>query len=129
MAETPNSPVVLLAEDQWLIRADMAGGLEHAGWAVVETGTGEGAVEQLRNENEIDLLVTDIQLAGYLSGWDVAEAARKVRPDFPVIYVSANPRNPSRQVQGSVFLSKPCSCSQVMDAARKLITSRRSKGG
>lgn len=129
MAETPNSPVVLLAEDQWLIRADMAGGLEDAGWAVVETGTGEGAVEQLRNGHEIDLLVTDIQLAGYLTGWDVAEAAREVRPDFPVIYTSGNPRNPSRQVENSVFLSKPCSCSQVMEAARKLITSRRSKGG
>ena len=129
VTETPNAPVVLLVEDEWLIRADMASGLEEAGWAVVEASTGEGAVEQLRNGLDIDLLVTDIQLAGQLSGWDVAKAAREVQPDFPVIYVSGNPRNPSRQVEDSFFLSKPCSCSQVMDAARKLITSRRSKGG
>ena len=127
MTENPTSPVVLLVEDEWLIRADMAAGLEDAGWAVVEASTGEGAVEQLRNGLAIDLLVTDIRLSGFLSGWDVAEAAREVRPDFPVIYTSGNPPNPSRQVQGSVFFSKPCHCSQVIEAGRKLITARRSK--
>ena len=129
MAETPASPVVLLVEDEWLIRADMAAGLEEAGWAVVEASTGEGALEQLRNGFDIDLLVTDVQLAGTLSGWDVAKAARKVQPDFPVIYTSGNPRNPSCQVQNSVFLSKPCSYSQVIEEGLKLINSRRSKGG
>jgi len=107
----------------------MASGLEEAGWAVLEASTGEGAVEQLRNGFDIDLLVTDIQLAGQLSGWDVAKAAREVRPDFPVIYTSGNPCNPSRQVQGGVFLSKPCNSFQVIEAGQKLITSRRSKGG
>lgn len=107
----------------------MASGLEEAGWAVLEASTGEGAVEQLRNGFDIDLLVTDIQLAGQLSGWDVAKAAREVRPDFPVIYTSGNPCNPSRQVQGGVFLSKPCNSFQVIEAGQRLITSRRSKGG
>lgn len=123
MAETTNSPVVLLVEDEWLIRADMAVRLEEAGWEVVEASTGEGAVEQLHNGLAIDLLVTDIRLAGSLSGWDVAEAAREVRPDFAVIYTSGNPVNPSRQVQGSVFLSKPCHCSQVIEVGRKLMSS------
>lgn len=127
LAETPTSPVVLLVEDEWLIRADMAAGLEEAGWEVVEASTGEGAVEQLRNGHAIDVLVTDIRLAGYLTGWDVAEAAREVRPDFAVIYTSGNPNNPARQVQDSVFLNKPCSSSQIMDVARRLITARRSK--
>jgi len=123
LAETTTSPVVLLVEDEWLIRANMAVHLEEAGWEVVEASTGEGAVEQLHNGLSIDLLVTDIRLAGSLTGWDVAEAAREVRPDFAVIYTSGNPRNPSRQVQGSVFLSKPCHCSQVIEAGRKLMSS------
>jgi len=110
-------------EDEWLIRADMAAGLEEAGWKVVEASTGEGAVEQLRNGLAINLLVTDIQLAGYLSGWDVADAAREVRSDFPVIYTSGNPLNPSRQVEGSMFLSKPCNSDQVIEAGRKLVVS------
>jgi CheY-like chemotaxis protein len=75
----------LIVEDEWLIRADMAAAFEDAGWEVEEASTGEGAIECLRNGQSIDLLVTDIQLAGYLNGWDVAEAARGVRDDFPVI--------------------------------------------
>jgi CheY-like chemotaxis protein len=127
LAENPISPVVLLVEDEWLIRADMAAGLEEAGWKVVEASTGEGAIEQLRNGLDIDLLVTDIQLAGDLNGWAVADAAREVRPDFAVIYTSGNSCDPSRQVEDSVFLSKPCNCSQLMEAGRKLITPSRSK--
>jgi CheY-like chemotaxis protein len=70
LAETSNFPVVLLVEDEWLIRADMAAGLEEAGWEVVEASTGKGAIEQLCNGLDIDLLVTDIQLADNLSGWE-----------------------------------------------------------
>ena len=117
MADSRTCGVALLVEDEWLIRADMAAALEDAGWEVQEASTGEGAVEQLRNGEAIDLLVTDIQLAGYLSGWDVAEAAREVRRDFPVIYTSGNPINPQRTVAGSVFLSKPCVGSEVARAA------------
>jgi CheY-like chemotaxis protein len=127
LAETSNFPVVLLVEDEWLIRADMAAGLEEAGWEVVEASTGKGAIEQLCNGLDIDLLVTDIQLADNLSGWDVAETARQVRPDFAVIYTSGNHRNPSRQVEDSVFLSKPCDCSQLIEAGKKLIPFGRSK--
>jgi CheY-like chemotaxis protein len=127
LAESSNFPVVLLVEDEWLIRADMAAGLEEAGWEVVEASTGEGAIEQLCNGLDIDLLVTDIQLADNLSGWDVAETARQVRPDFAVIYTSGNHRNPSRQVEDSVFLSKPCDCSQLIEAGKKLIPFGRSK--
>ncbi|ODS02179.1 hypothetical protein AUC71_16665 [Methyloceanibacter marginalis] len=104
----------MLVEDEWLIRADMAAAFEDAGWEVEEASTGEGAIECLRNGQEIDLLVTDIQLAGYLNGWDVAEAARGVRGDFPVIYASGNPVNPKRSVSGSVFLSKPCCGTEVV---------------
>lgn len=100
----------------------MAAGLEEAGWQVWAVSTGEGAVKQLRNGQDIDLLVTDIKLNGYLSGWDVAEVAREVRPDVPVIYISGNPLNPARKVEGSVFLSKPCSGTELAAVARELVS-------
>jgi len=115
----------LLVEDEWLIRADMAAVFEDAGWEVEEASTGEGAIECLRNGQPIDLLVTDIQLAGYLNGWDVAEAARGVRGDFPVIYASGNPVNPKRSFAGSVFLSKPCCGTEVVKTACELARKRR----
>jgi DNA-binding response OmpR family regulator len=130
LADDLTNRTVLIVEDEWLIRADLAAGLEEAGWAVLEASTGEGAVEQLRNGKRIDLLVTDIHLAGHLSGWDVAEAARKVESGLPVLYVSANPANPSRQVEGSMFLSKPCLGSKVAETGSELVQSfgRSAKG-
>lgn len=72
-ARTP-SGVVLVVEDEWLIRDEIVSWLRQAGWEVLEASTGEGAV------GPIDVLITDIQLAGYLSGWDVAGAFRGHNP-------------------------------------------------
>jgi CheY-like chemotaxis protein len=127
LAHARSYGVALLVEDEWLIRADMAAAFEDAGWEVEEASTGEGAIECLRNGQPIDLLVTDIQLAGYLNGWDVAEAARGVRDDFPVIHASGNPVNSKRSVAGSVFLSKPCCGSDVVKTACEL--ARETKSG
>ena len=55
----------------------------------------------------IDILVTDIQLAGKLTGWDVAEAFRAAQPTMPVIYASGNAPEPSRRVPESLFFRKP----------------------
>jgi CheY-like chemotaxis protein len=124
MAKTNTSPrVVLLVEDEWLLRATIAEELERAGWRVLEASTGEGAIGQLRNGERIDLLVTDIRLAGYVSGWEVAEAARSVRAGIPVIYTSGNAVDPSRKVEGSVFLSKPCLAQEVVKIGCELIQS------
>ena len=80
---------VLLVEDEYLVLTELASEMERAGWAVIEASSGEGAINHLRNGEQIDLLVTDIQLAGYLTGWDVAETARKTRPDLPVVILRA----------------------------------------
>jgi CheY-like chemotaxis protein len=117
-------PTVLVVEDEWLVLADLAAELTQAGWNVIEARTGEGAVEELRNGHRINLLVTDIQLAGHVSGWEVAEIARTIEPDLPVIYASGNPANEARKVAGSVFLSKPCQGSKIAKLGRELVGTR-----
>ena len=91
---------VSLVEDECLVLTEVASEMERAGWAVIEASSGEGAINHLRNGERIDLLVTDIQLAGYLTGWDVAETARKTRPELPVVYTSGNVLNRARKVAG-----------------------------
>ena len=66
----------LVVEDEWLVRDVIVSYLKEAGWGGAEASTGESAIGLLENTPKIDVLVTDIQLAGDLSGWDVAEAAR-----------------------------------------------------
>jgi len=71
-----------------------------------------------KRSSKIDLLVTDIRLPGAVNGWDVAEKYREARRDIAVIYCSGNPSDKARQVQDSVFLSKPCRIDLLVHAAK-----------
>ena len=59
-------------------------------------------------------------MAGYLSGWDLAEAFRAAQPKVPVIYASGNTIDRSRAVDRSLFFSKPYSPADILDACSKL---------
>jgi DNA-binding response OmpR family regulator len=94
--------VVLLVEDEGIVRTALAVELEAAGWTVVEAATGEAALAIGRKQH-CDMLISDIHLGGYLSGWEVAEGLRAVKPGIPVIYMSGKSVEKSRMVPGSVF--------------------------
>lgn len=113
--------VVLVAEDEFLVRIYIVNELEARGWAVLETATGEGAIEHFNGGGKIDILFTDIQLAGRLNGWDVANQLRALQPDLPIIYTSANSRDHSRKVPGSIFFDKPYDSAAVIAACDALV--------
>jgi CheY-like chemotaxis protein len=112
---------VLIVEDEWLIRMELAAAFEDEGYAVLESASAEDALVLLRGGSHCDLLVTDIRLSGTLSGWDLAAAARSLHAALGVIYVSANPPAPGRDVRGSVFIDKPALIAQVTSAAKRLL--------
>jgi CheY-like chemotaxis protein len=93
---------------------------------VLESASAEDALALLRarwqDGASTDLLVTDIRLNGMLTGWDLAAQARECDAVIAVIYVSANPPAPERQVPGSLFVDKPALTSQVIAAARRLLS-------
>ena len=111
-----NGLSALFVEDDWLVRLDLAQSLREEGWMVLETATGAGALDLLRDNKTVDLLITDIGLADAMTGWDVADAFRILHPGVPVIYASGNPNNDERRVAGSVFLSKPVLISRLLTA-------------
>jgi CheY-like chemotaxis protein len=124
-AHVHSAPVVLIVEDEWLLRDGIAEELRGAGWRALEASTAEGALALLRDGQQIDILVTDIQLGGYLNGWDVAEAFRTIHPHMPVIYVSGNRIDKLRRVSASAFLSKPYRAAALLEACRELAGSRQ----
>jgi CheY-like chemotaxis protein len=113
--------VVLVVEDEWLLRMAVAGALRDDGWSVIEASSGEGALGYLRTEQPISLVVTDIQLGGKISGWDIADAFRGRRSDMPIIYASGTARQLDREVQGSVFLEKPLRLDDLLGACHRLL--------
>jgi CheY-like chemotaxis protein len=96
--------VVLVVEDEFFVRCSVADGLRDAGYAVVEATSGEEAITFCKSEMAIDMLFTDINLAGPTSGWDVAECFRTDRPSVPI----------------RVFVSKPYTNTDILEACRRL---------
>ncbi len=117
----PKTCTVLVVEDEALIREVLARELEDAGYAVLEAGTGDHALELLRNQqNGIGWLFTDIRLPGAIDGWRLAEEFRLSHPRRPVVYATAFSEEWPQQVPGSIFMRKPYRPDQVVAAFRRL---------
>jgi DNA-binding response OmpR family regulator len=121
-----SSATVLVVEDQWLLRDELARALRADGWVVLEAATGEAAIGILQ-QNRIDALITDIQLGGSLSGWDVAEAGRAAHAATAIVYISGT-TDSSRRVSPSHFFKKPYSPAAIVAACRDGLAMLRTGG-
>ena len=119
--------VVLVVEDEFFVRYDVADCLRAAGYVVVETESGDEAIDLCKSDMSIDIVFTDINLTGAASGWDVAEHFRTDRPTVPVLYTSAKSIDPRRCVTGSAFVAKPYQHDDILNACQRLRTKCGSK--
>jgi len=97
--------------------------LEDAGFKVMVASHADQAVLKLKHSDaEIAALITDIRLPGSATGWDVARAARELKADLPVIYISGWNEQDQRTegVSGAIMLDKPVALSAVTDALHLL---------
>ena len=115
--------LVLIVEDEALLRLDIADEFRGAGWQVIETDTAEDAIEFVRSGRPIDVVFTDIQLAGHLTGWDVGEQFRDLRKNVGIIYASGTAVDRSRRVDGSIFFAKPYYAERVVVACQQIALS------
>ena len=98
---------ILVVEDEALICVETAETLEHQGFEVHVALSGEDALRRLRGGMAIDILFTDINLAGPMTGETLAELARELLPHLTVVYTSGTVVAPSHCVEGSRFVPKP----------------------
>jgi CheY-like chemotaxis protein len=106
---------ILVVEDEWLLLDELARAFRDDGWVVLEAATGEAALA-LARESHIDALLTDIQLGGCVSGWDVAETVRTAHPATEVVHISGSAADHSRQVPASHFFRKPYRAAAILAA-------------
>src|SRR5215211_1176850 len=102
---------VLVLEDDEQVRVLAEGILQDNGHEVLTAGTREEALALLKTDQQIDLLFTDIRLAGVdQDGLEVAQQARALRPKIRALYTTgAGVSDGTRAlfVDGWVFLAKP----------------------
>jgi CheY-like chemotaxis protein len=121
-------PCVLVVEDDFILRNGIVVEFQSEGWLVLDTATGEEAVD-LASDTHVDAVFTDIQLAGRIDGWDVAEVLRQSNPALPVVYASGNAADRSRQVMESRFFDKPYVPTTVIETCKELVLAHRNADG
>ena len=78
---------VLLAEDEFLIRAVLVDALDELGLSCIEAPTGQEALDAITGPAPLSVIIVDIGLPD-MSGEKVIEAALQHRPDLPIIRCS-----------------------------------------
>jgi CheY-like chemotaxis protein len=68
----PVSPVILIVEDEFLLRTDSAEMIETAGFEVVQAGNADEAIAILQVRPAIHVVFTDIQMPGTMDGLKLA---------------------------------------------------------
>ncbi|MFO1057109.1 MAG: PAS domain S-box protein [Dongiaceae bacterium] len=86
-SQQPRRLVILLVDDEELVRAAMAEMLAGLGHRVLTAGSGAAALVQLHAEPEVDLLITDHAMPG-MTGVALVGEARRIRPGLPALLVT-----------------------------------------
>jgi len=100
------SPVVLVVDDEALIRMLIIETLRDAGFDVLEAEDASSALEVLRRTPDVALLCTDVRMPGDLDGVDLALRVAAWRPDVRLMIISASNPGDAR-LSGVTFLAKP----------------------
>ena len=116
-------PVVLIVEDDFLLRMDAADMIKAAGFEVIDAGNADQAIEVLEARPDITVVFTDIQMPGSMDGLKLARAVRGRWPPIKIIATSGRLHVDEVDLpEGGRFLPKPYSHAQVTRVLRELTT-------
>ena len=118
----PDQILVLVAEDEELVRLVIAEALRDAGLEVMEAEHAEAALSVLEHHAaRVHVLFTDIQMPGSMDGLALARHISENWPEIALLITSARPQ-PDRAMlpEKSRFLAKPYHHSHVVRHVREL---------
>jgi two-component system, cell cycle sensor histidine kinase and response regulator CckA len=112
-------PLVVLVEDEELIRRLLERVLETAEYEVLVAANGAQALRLMeKRTGELALLLTDLVMPG-MSGLELARAARELQPDLPVLCMSGYSEETLRDRGGGgdevAFIEKPFAPGELTD--------------
>jgi len=117
-------PMVLIVEDDVLIQTVVEEALKEAGFEPAIAPSAEEAVTLIKGKvMNYRGLVTDINLKGRMTGWEVAKQARQIEPGFPIVYITGAAADDwaSHGVPHSILLVKPFAPAQLVTALSQLL--------
>ena len=114
--------VVLVVEDEAIIRMGAVEMLEEAGFEVVEAGNAHEAVSILERRSDVCAIFTDINMPGTMDGMRLARMVRGRWPPIHLIVTSGlmSP-NDDDLPPGGKFIRKPYDPKHVIATLRELL--------
>jgi CheY-like chemotaxis protein len=117
-------PVVLIVEDEFLLRMDAADMIAAAGFEAIAAANADEAIEILEARRDVTVIFTDIQMPGSMDGLKLARAVRGRWPPIKIIATSGHARVRETDLpEGGRFLCKPYSPMQITDLLREVVLS------
>jgi CheY-like chemotaxis protein len=114
-------PVVLIVEDEFLLRMDAVDMIAAAGFEVAEAGNADEAIDILEARRDITVVFTDIQMPGSMDGLKLARAVRGRWPPIKIVATSGQGHLGETDLpDGGRFLRKPYSPVEIADVLREL---------
>ena len=123
MTQKPrNVSVVLVVEDEELVRLGACSMLQDAGYEVIEAAGADQALAILKSRSDVGVLFTDVQMPGRLDG---LELALEVHEQWPLVHLLLTSGNvtPERRAfpRDGRFLAKPYGGEQMVREIGRLI--------
>jgi two-component system, response regulator PdtaR len=116
----PGSRLVLVVEDEPLLRL-MAGDLvEDAGLEPIFASNADDAVRILEDREDIGIVFTDVRMPGSIDGIKLAAAVRDRWPPIKIVVVSGHLVGDPDLPEGALFFRKPYRSDEIISTLRKL---------
>jgi CheY-like chemotaxis protein len=121
MANTVSVFVILIVEDDSLVRWNAADMFEEAGFKVLQAASADEAIVLLETRSDITVVFTDIDMPGSMNGIKLAHAVRGRWPPIKIIATSGHFKVGDGDLPtGGRFIQKPYSSSQVVRIIHEL---------
>ena len=122
MADPQSPPVVLVVEDEMILRMRAVDIVEDAGFVPVEAVNADEAIGILESRDDISLLFTDVQMPGSMDGLKLAHAAHVRWPHIKIVLVSGQIAvTDEDKPDDSRFFPKPLEIQQMVLELQEMI--------
>jgi two-component system, response regulator PdtaR len=104
----PSRPLILVVEDEPLVRDLNLDILQEAGFRIIEAADADQAFEILKHRPDVRVILTDVDMPGSINGFEFARLVAQGWPEVKLLVVSGKMRpEPGDLPEGSIFLAKP----------------------
>jgi CheY-like chemotaxis protein len=118
-ARSFSKPVVLVVDDEPLVRDLAIAMVEDAGFDAIGAGTADEALALLRKQAHIDIVFTDVDMPGSMNGLALARSIHDQWPSIGLIVTSGRGR-PEGQPPTDKFLPKPYRCETLINTLQMM---------